>query len=96
MYPRSFLCEEAEIKQRTPLKKELCEISEEAVWESRFTSFLLFIYLRKQNDWKIYLKITIHLRNIIIRDIVDYCAECTRIFRPKNSISETLEKWFLD
>ena len=29
MYPRSFLCEEAKIKQRTPLKKELCAISEE-------------------------------------------------------------------
>ena len=26
MYPRSFLCEEAKIKQRTSLKKELCEI----------------------------------------------------------------------
>ena len=26
MYPRSFLCEEAKDKQRTPLKKELCEI----------------------------------------------------------------------
>ena len=39
MYPRSFLCEEAKIKQRTPLKKELCEIGEEAIWESRFTSF---------------------------------------------------------
>ena len=39
MYPRSFLCKEAKIKQRTPLKKELCEIGEEAIWESRFTSF---------------------------------------------------------
>ena len=39
MYPRSFLCEEAKIKQLTPLKKELCEIGEEAIWESRFTSF---------------------------------------------------------
>ena len=39
MYPRSFLCEEAKIKQRTPLKKELCEIGEEAIWASRFTSF---------------------------------------------------------
>ena len=39
MYPRSFLCEEAKIKQRTPLKKELCEIGEEAIWEFRFTSF---------------------------------------------------------
>ena len=29
MYPRRFLCEEAKIKQRTPLKKELCEIGEE-------------------------------------------------------------------
>ena len=39
MYPRSFLCDEAKIKQRTPLKKELCEIGEEATWESRFTFF---------------------------------------------------------
>ena len=39
MYPRSFLCEEAKIKQRTPLKEELREIGEEAIWESRFTSF---------------------------------------------------------
>ena len=41
MYPRSFLSEEAKIKQRTFLKKELCEIGEEAIWESRFTSFFL-------------------------------------------------------
>ena len=41
MYPRSFLYEEAKIKQRTPLNKELCEIGEEAIWESRFTSVLL-------------------------------------------------------
>ena len=40
MYPRSFLYEEAKIKQHTPLKKELCEIGEESLWESRFTSFL--------------------------------------------------------
>ena len=39
MYPRSFLCEEAKIKQRTPLKKDLYEIGEEAIRESRFTSF---------------------------------------------------------
>ena len=39
MYPRSSLCEEAKIKQRTSLKKELCEIGEEEIWESRFTSF---------------------------------------------------------
>ena len=41
MYPRSFLCEEAKIKQRTSSKKELCEIGEEAIWESRFTSFFI-------------------------------------------------------
>ena len=45
MYTRSFLCEEAKIKQRTPLKKELREIGEEAIWESRFTSFLLIPFL---------------------------------------------------
>ena len=39
MYPRNFLCEEAKIKQRTSLKKELCEFSEDGIWESRFTSF---------------------------------------------------------
>ena len=44
-YPRSFLCEEAKIEQRTPLKKDLCEIGEEAIWESRFTSFF------KLNSW---------------------------------------------
>ena len=44
MYPRSFLCEEAKIKQRTSLKKELGEIGEEAIWESRFTSFFI-IYI---------------------------------------------------
>ena len=43
MYPRSFLCEEAKIKQRTPLKKELCEIGEKAIWESRFTSFFTIV-----------------------------------------------------
>ena len=37
MYPLSYLCEEAEIKQRTSLKKELCEIGEKAIWESRFS-----------------------------------------------------------
>ena len=41
MYPRSFLCEEAKIKQRTSLNKELCEIVEDAIWESRFTSFCI-------------------------------------------------------
>ena len=44
MYPRSFLCEEAKIKQRTPLKKELCEIGEEAIWDSRFISFFFYKY----------------------------------------------------
>ena len=39
MNPRSCLCEGAKIKQRTPLKKEIREIGEEAIWESRFTSF---------------------------------------------------------
>ena len=42
MYPRTFLCEEVKIKQRTPLKKEICEIGEEAIWEYRFTSFFFF------------------------------------------------------
>ena len=43
MYSGSFLCEVAKIKQRTPLKKELCEIGEEAIWGSRFTSFFKII-----------------------------------------------------
>ena len=42
MYPRSFLCEEAKTKQRSSLKKELCEIGEEAIWKSQFTSFFYF------------------------------------------------------
>ena len=44
MYPRSFFCEEAKIKQRSSLKKELCEIGEEAIWESRFTSFFIYLF----------------------------------------------------
>ena len=41
MYPRSFLCEEVKIKQRNSSKKQLCKIGEEAIWESRFASFLI-------------------------------------------------------
>ena len=55
MYPRNFLCEEAKIKQRTPLKKELCEIGEEAIWESLFTSFFIF-YFSEQLDCKSFYK----------------------------------------
>ena len=50
MYPRSFLCEEGKIKQRTSLKKELCEIGDKAKWESPFTSFFFtFISLYRQD-----------------------------------------------
>ena len=42
MYPRSFFCEEAKIKQRTPLKKGLWKNGEEAIRESRFTCFFLY------------------------------------------------------
>ena len=41
MYPRSFLCEGAKIKQHTTTKTETCDIGEEAIWESRFTCFFL-------------------------------------------------------
>ena len=51
MYPRSFLCEEAKIKQRTPSKKELCKIGEEAIWECRFTSFLHGKFVLKFEFW---------------------------------------------
>ena len=44
MYPQSFLREEAKIKQRTSLKRHLCEICEEAIWESRFTSLFYFYF----------------------------------------------------
>ena len=45
MCPRSFLCEEAKIKQRTPSKKELCEIGEEAIRASiSFCRYQLFEY----------------------------------------------------
>ena len=53
MYPRSFLCEEAKIKQRTPLKEELCEIGEEAIWESRFTFFFFSYALHIQSQSKV-------------------------------------------
>ena len=51
MYPRSFLCEEGEIKQRTPLEKKLCEIGEEAIWASRFTSFFFFFQVEIRADY---------------------------------------------
>ena len=47
--PRSFFCEETKIKQCTFLKTKLCEISEEAIWESRFTSF--FLFCSDCNNW---------------------------------------------
>ena len=60
MYPQSFLCEEAKIKQRTPLKEALCEIGEEEIWESRLTSFF------------IYFKLIVSLSVIIILGVVWY------------------------
>ena len=41
IYSRSFLCEEAKIKQRTSSMKKICGIGEEAIWESRFTPFFI-------------------------------------------------------
>ena len=46
MYPQSFLCEEAKIKERTLLMKELCEIGEEAIWESRLTFFFINVAVK--------------------------------------------------
>ena len=43
VYSRSFLCEIAKIEQRTPSKKELYKIGEEAIRESRFISFLYYV-----------------------------------------------------
>ena len=39
MYPRSFLLEGATVERYTSSKSELCEIGEEAIWQSRFTCF---------------------------------------------------------
>ena len=50
MYPRSFLCEKAKTKQRTPLKQELFEIGEEAIWESQFTSFFFIVTSNCKNS----------------------------------------------
>ena len=44
MYQRSFLCEEAKIKQRTPLKKELCEIVRKQYWNPDSNIDLIFVY----------------------------------------------------
>ena len=66
MYPRSFFCEEAKIKQRTPLKKELCEIGEEAIWESRFTSFLFQVQVFKKVILKIVSLAPFYTKIIII------------------------------
>ena len=51
MCPRSFLCEEARIKQRTSSKKQFCEIGEEAISQSRFTSFC-FLTEEAMTLWK--------------------------------------------
>ena len=48
MYPRSFFCEEAKIKQGTSSKKQFCEIGEEAIWESGL--FLLYPFTYMIND----------------------------------------------
>ena len=56
MYPRSFLCEETKIKKRTSLKKELCEIGEEAIWDPDSHPFfikgvgIIFIKFYALND----------------------------------------------
>ena len=66
MYPRSFLCEEAKIKQRTPLNEELSEIDEEAIWESQFTSFfsltLIFALFPWTNTMKLSKQSLVRLR----------------------------------
>ena len=41
MYPWSFLCKAAKIKRHTVSKKELCEISQKAIWEFRLTYFFI-------------------------------------------------------
>ena len=50
MYPRSFLYEEAKIKQRTPLRKELCEIGEGSNIRIPI-HILLFAYLLFISIW---------------------------------------------
>ena len=44
MYPWSFLCEEAKIKQHTFYKKDLCEINESLLQKN-------IIYLYKMNHF---------------------------------------------
>ena len=46
MYTRSFLREEAKIKQHTSSKKKLFKSGEKAIWESWFARFLFFIILK--------------------------------------------------
>ena len=72
MNPRSFLCEEAKNKQRTSLKKELYEIGEEAIWESRFTSFFFKCYPRIE-------------KQSIKRNL--YITYCTYLIRIQTSLS---------
>ena len=49
IYPRSFLCEEAKIKQHTFSKKKLCEIGEEAKWDFRFTCRFILRLVNKHH-----------------------------------------------
>ena len=45
MYPQSFLCEETKIQQDVSSERKLCETSEKAIWNSRFTSCIFFFFL---------------------------------------------------
>ena len=51
MYPRSFLCEEAKIKQHTSSRNELCTISQEEIWEYQFTFFFCSSNFKYCIDW---------------------------------------------
>ena len=98
MYLRSFLCEEAKIKQRTPLKKELCEIGQEAIWESRFTSF--FFVFRDFMLWAKIITYVITISNghiqLKIADKINYAHKSFKdiVNKHQMTISTSLNLFF--
>ena len=72
IYSRSFLCEEAKIKQHTSSKKKLCEVDEKAIWESGFKFF--FFYIKIHNFFKLILFLHCVAWYLISKNIKDWIA----------------------
>ena len=69
MYTWSFLCDEAKIKEHTFSKKELCEIGEEAIWESRFAYFFYYLITYGVCKKRKYCNRMIEKKNLLLMNV---------------------------